>query len=70
MDYKEVVRTLWRASGKLCGDPKVNCPNSNDWFIQLDDARDRNEMTNYVLKKCGDNLDGVLVMFMPIRPSI
>jgi len=69
VDYREVVRTLWRSSGKHCGDPKVNCPNRDDWFIELDDARDRDEMTNYVLKKCGDNLDGVLVMFMPIRPA-
>jgi hypothetical protein len=68
MTYKEVVRKLWKSSGKLCGDPKVNCPNKDDWFIELDDDHDKNEMTHYVLKKCGDNLDGVLLMFMPIRP--
>lgn len=67
--YKEVVRKLWRSSGTLCGDPNRNCPNSNDWFIELDDDCKKNELTQYVLKKCDDNLDGVLVMFMPIRPT-
>lgn len=67
--HKEVVRKLWRSSGKLCADPKVNCPNRDDWFIELDDADSKNEMTHYVLKKCDDNFDGVLVMFVPIRPT-
>ena len=68
MTYKEVVRKLWRSSGKWCGNPNVNCPNRDDWFIELDEEHAKNEMTDYVLKKCDDNFDGVLVMFMPIRP--
>src|SRR5690606_7369534 len=35
LNYKEVVRQLWRASGPLCGDPKTNCPGSDDWFRPL-----------------------------------
>ena len=69
MTYKEVVRKLWRSSGKWCGNPNVNCPNRDDWFIELDEEHAKNEMTDYVLKKCDDNFDGVLVMFMPIRPT-
>ncbi len=69
MTYKEVIQKLWKTSGRLCGDPKVNCPDRDDWFIELDDAHKKNEMTNYVLKRCDDNFDGVLVMFMPIRPA-
>lgn len=69
IDYKDVVRKFWRSSGRLCGDPKVNCPDRDDWFIELNSEHDRSELTHYVLKKCDDNFDGVLVMFMPIRPT-
>lgn len=47
----------------------MRCPDRDDWFIELYEAHKKNEMTNYVLKRCDDNFDGVLVMFMPIRPA-
>jgi hypothetical protein len=70
MDYKEVVRNLWCSSGELCGDPNVNCPNSSDWFVDISNEQDRREVTHYVLKKCAQDIDGVLVKFMPTRSAI
>lgn len=70
VDYKEVIQRLWRNSGAVCGDPRKNCPNSDDWFVKLDTQEKRDTMTNYALKKCTQNIDGVLIKFMPVRPSI
>jgi hypothetical protein len=67
MDYMEVVRKLWVSSNSLCGNPKVNCPNNDDWFKELATEESRRRMTNYALKTCGNNFDAVLVKFMPIR---
>lgn len=69
MDYKEVVRNLWRSSGELCGDPNVNCPFIGDWFVCISTEQDRSEMTHSVLKKRAQDIDGVLVKFMPTRST-
>ncbi len=65
-DYKEVIRKLWRASGRLCGNPTINCPKRDDWYVEITEEHERVELTNYALKKCDDNIDGVLVKFVPI----
>jgi len=70
MDYKDVVRKLWRSSGRRCGDPRVNCPGKDDWYVEIDSEHDRAELTNYALKMCEDNADGILVLFVPTRASI
>ena len=70
MDHKDVVHRLWRDSGRLCGDPKVNCPGKDDWYVEIDTEHDRIELTDYVLKKCEDNIDGILLKFVPTRASI
>lgn len=69
-DHKDVVNRLWRASGRCCGDPKVNCPGKDDWYVEIDSEHDRVELTNYVLKECEDSIDGILVKFVPTRASI
>ena len=68
-DHREVVRKLWRSSGRFCGDPKINCPISDDWYVELEE-HNRERLTNYALKKCEYNIDGVLVKFVPPRASI
>ena len=70
MDHNDVVHRLWRDSGRLCGDPKVNCPGKDDWYVEIDTEHDRIELTDYVLKKCEDNIDGILLKFVPTRASI
>jgi hypothetical protein len=65
MDHKEVVRKLWRSSGPRCGDPKINCPNGKDWYVEMKNEHDRVGLTNYALKKCEQNVDGILVKFVP-----
>ena len=69
MDHKDVIRKLWRSSGRFCGDPLVNCPDGEDWYKELKTEQDRMELTNYTLKKCADNIDGVLVKFVPTRAT-
>lgn len=69
MDHKDVVRKLWRSSGRCCGDPKINCPNRDDWYVEMKEEHDRVELTNCALKKCEHNIDGILVKFVPIRAT-
>ena len=64
-----MVRKLWRSSGRRCGDPKINCPNRDDWYVEMKEEHDRFELTNYALKKCENNIDGILVKFVPIRAT-
>lgn len=70
MCHKDMVRRLWRASGHRCGDPRVNCPGKDDWYVEIGTDCDRVELTNYALKKCDDSTDGILVKFVPTRTSI
>lgn len=70
MDHKDVVRKLWRTSGQRCGDPIVNCPGRDNWYVEIDAEHDRTELTSYVLKKCEEDIDGILVKFVPTRASI
>ncbi len=69
MDHRDLVRKLWRSSGRRCGDPKINCPNRDDWYVEMKEEHDRFELTNYALKKCENNIDGILVKFVPIRAT-
>ncbi|MBA0283706.1 hypothetical protein [Stenotrophomonas maltophilia] len=69
MNHKDVVRRLWRASGRRCGDPRVNCPGRDDWYVEMLAQQDRVELTSYALKKCSDSVDGVLVKFVPVRAT-
>lgn len=70
MEHKRVIHRLWRASGLRCGDPKVNCPGKDDWYVEIDTDHDKKKLTNYVLKKCEDNTVGILLKFVPTRASI
>lgn len=69
MDHKDVVRNLWRSSGRCCGDPIISCPNRDDWYVEMKEEQDRVELTNYALKKCERNIDGILIKFVPIRAT-
>ncbi len=69
-DHRDVVRRFWRASGARCGDPKVNCPGKDTWFVEMATQQDREKLTNYALKKCEADIDGILVKFVPTRASI
>lgn len=66
-DLMHVVRRCWLDSSPLCGDPHIYCPNSDDWFLDLDTVKKRRIFVNYSLKTCTTNLDAVLVKFVPIR---
>ena len=68
-DHKEMIRKLWQSSGRRCGDPRVNCPGKSDWYAEIGTEHDRVELTNYALKKCKDNIDGILVKFVPTRAT-
>ncbi len=66
---------MWsEGSGGLQDDAVVTqesiAPGKDDWYVEIDTEHDRAELTNYALKKCKDNIDGILVKFVPIRASI
>jgi hypothetical protein len=67
MDHMDAIRDLWMDSSGVCGDPKIHCPNNDDWFLPLDTAKKKRVFTNYALKSCETNLDAVLVKFVPFR---
>ena len=69
MAYMDVVAGLWRSSNSVCGDPAVYCPNSNNWFLELNTTEVRQIYVNYALKTCTTDTDAVLWDFVPIRHS-
>lgn len=66
MDYMEMVCRLWVESSEVCGNPKIYCPKSNDWFLEISTNEKRRALTNYVLKTCSLDIDAVLLDFVPL----
>lgn len=64
MDYMEMVGRFWMESSRFCGNPKVYCPNNNDWFLEISSSEKRRALTNYVLKTCSIDIDAVLHEFV------
>jgi hypothetical protein len=63
-DYKEVVRRLWEDSHESCGKPRVYCPGSDKWFLEISNAELRGVLMSYVLKRCEFDVDGLLVQYL------
>lgn len=61
---KEVVLQCWKETHRLCGDPAVYCPDSDRWYLEITDAPMRASLIGYVLKRCRQNLDGLLLDYM------
>jgi len=66
--YKEVMPDIWRGTAKVCGDPKVYCPNSTEWFLPLDNAT-RDIYTGYVLKYCRVDTLGLLYQYLHLEKA-
>jgi hypothetical protein len=69
VEQRERVRKLWIGSNKmLCGDPRVYCPESNDWFVELTTRAERSTYISYVVKHMRNDCLGLLVHCMKIDP--
>lgn len=67
---RELIRKLWVQAGKrICGDPRVYCPSSNDWFKEITTAEERDAYIGYVTKYMQDDCIGLLLGHMNLRPS-
>lgn len=64
MDYMEMVSRFWVESSQICGNPKIYCPNNNNWFLEISNSEKRRALTNYVLKTCSMDIDAVLHDFV------
>lgn len=64
MDYKEVVHRLWVGTHPFCGEPKVYCPDSDDWYVPITNEHLRGVYAGYILKRCQFDVDGLLVQYM------
>lgn len=64
MSYMDVIQRVWRGAHATCGDPKVYCPDSDQWYLEISSAELRATLVGYVLKRCQLDLDGLLVQYM------
>lgn len=62
--YKEAIRLAWIATNRLCGEPRVYCPNSDKWFLPLTSDEMRRGFTGYVLKHHGHDTLGLLIQYL------
>ena len=77
LDHKEMIRKIWLASSKLSGDPNIYCPEGGEegnrkgsgegWFKLLATDDLKTVFAGYNLKTCGNELDPVLLKFVPSR---
>lgn len=68
--YRDVVRDLWINSDSACGDPKVYCPKSDKWFLDISNTNLQKKFVDYVLKTCVMDTDAVLWKYVPVRRPI
>ena len=64
LKYKDAIASAWRATNRRCGDPKVSCPNSNDWYLPIRDTQRREALTGYFLKHQAADTLGLLVQYV------
>ena len=62
--YKDAIEHAWKATNRLCGDPKVCCPDSNKWYLPLTSAVERERYTGYMLKHNGTDAFGLIVPYL------
>lgn len=69
LDQKELVRRSWLDAGGQCGDPKVYCPNSDQWFVPIATQCEMKKYVNYSLKQCRTDHEPVLWKFARKLPT-
>lgn len=70
-ENRALVRKLWvKTSRVICGDPKVYCPNSNDWFIKLSTRDEQRTYIGYAVKHMQADCTGLLVDCLNIKPRM
>lgn len=62
--YKNKVLKAWKNTNRLCGDPLVSCPNSDEWFVPITDTEMLARCTGYILKKQESDSLGLLVQYL------
>lgn len=59
-DHKDLIRRAWVDASGVCGDPKIYCPNSDQWFIEIATPVEMRRYVNYSLKQCRYDHEPVL----------
>ncbi|WP_456999602.1 hypothetical protein [Luteimonas sp. A534] len=62
--YKDAIKEAWKVTGRLCGDPKIYCPDSDQWFLPLTSGALRKTYVGYVLKQQATDTLGLLVKYL------
>jgi hypothetical protein len=62
--YKDAIEKAWKATNRLCGDPTIYCPDSDEWYLPLTSGEMRRGYTGYVLKHHGTDTLGLLIQFL------
>lgn len=63
-DSLPIIKSLWKASSRIAGNPDVYCPKSNDWYQILKNHEGQLAATQYTIKSCRINTQTVLWEFV------
>lgn len=62
--YKDAIAKAWKATNRLCGDPKIYCPDSDQWYLPLTSDELQKTYVGYVVKQQETDTLGLLVKYL------